>query len=101
MSKLKSGGIPGIAKWSQSAGGTFAAEDKHGYSFSVTTGPRVGNWGGFIRYDISPVSHSNGRHRGYSLSAYDNGRYVNLGMHRSPQAAVTAARIAETARKGT
>ena len=47
--------IPGLSKWHMSAGGTFAAAGKHGYSIF----PSVGN------YYISPVSWPNGRHRGY------------------------------------
>lgn len=88
--------------WSTFAGGTSAAEGKHGYSVRTEVG----------EYHISPVSTQYGRHRGY-LARFANTRGVPgitglwsgigdkgepLALHaeriyRSPQAAKKAARL--------
>jgi hypothetical protein len=83
--------IPGIAKWNTYAGGTAAAEGKHSYDFYVPEG----------QYTISPISSRHGRHIGYSLKlaaqfkqprGSHGGLWHDLGMHRSPQAAASAAK---------
>lgn len=85
--------VPGVAKWSMHAGGTSAAADKHGYTHNTAHGT----------YHIDPVSHSNGRHKGYSLKFTNNGPkqssklphhglWHDVGMHGSPGAAAKAAR---------
>ena len=83
--------IPGVAKWSMTAGGTGAAEGKHGYTFTVPEGT----------YRIWPFTTKFGRHAGYALkfSAEGGGRprgshgglWHELGTHRSPAAAASAA----------
>jgi hypothetical protein len=72
-------------KWPhETAGGTFAAEGKRGYS---TERMPVGY------YDIQPVSWPNGRHRGYQLhfvndrGALAGGLWQTLGLHSSPNKA--------------
>ena len=81
--------VPGVAKWSMTAGGTGAARDKHGYTFTVPQGT----------YHIWPHT-KNGRHAGYVLRfAATHGRPIfghsglwhELGNHRSPQSAASAA----------
>jgi hypothetical protein len=83
--------VPGIAKWTTSAGGTGAAEGKHGYSF------RAGIKG---EYHIWPFMR-HGRHAGYSLKYAatggqprdgHSGLWHELGGFRSPAAAAKAAR---------
>jgi hypothetical protein len=82
--------VPGIGKWNTYAGGTSAARGKHSYDLYVSEG----------QYTISPISSQYGRHTGYSLKfAGTHGRprgghgglWHDLGMHRSPQAAASAA----------
>ena len=83
--------VPGVAKWSMTAGGTGAARDKHGYTFTVPEGT----------YRIWPFTTKFGRHAGYALkfSAEGGGRprgshgglWHDLGTHRSPQSAASAA----------
>lgn len=83
--------VPGIAKWSMSAGGTGAAEGKHGYTFTVPQGA----------YRIWPFTTKFGRHAGYHLyftaeraqpRGGHGGLWHDLGAHRSPAAAAKAAR---------
>lgn len=83
--------IPGVTKWSMTAGGTGAAHGKHGYTFTVPEGT----------YYIWPFTTKSGRHAGYALkfSAEGGGRprgshgglWHELGTHRSPAAAASAA----------
>lgn len=83
--------VPGVAKWSMTAGGSGAAEGKHGYTLTVPEGT----------YRISPFTTKFGRHAGYTLrfSAEGGGRprgshgglWHDLGTHRSPQSAASAA----------
>jgi hypothetical protein len=82
--------VPGISKWNMYAGGSFAAEGKRSYDFYVPEG----------QYTISPISSGHGRHVGYSLKFAATGKqprgnhgglWHDLGMHRSPQAAASAA----------
>ena len=88
-----SSAIPGIAKWNMYAGGTSAAPGKHSYDLRVSPGNLAG---GRRQYVVSPISYSNGRHRGYLLqvagSPEYSGLWKDLGMHRSPQQAASAAR---------
>jgi hypothetical protein len=83
--------IPSIGKWGMTAGGTGATEGKHGYTFYPPEGS----------YHVSPVSSKFGRHIGYHLQfAATHGRpkgthgrlWHDLGMHRSPQLAIKAAK---------
>jgi hypothetical protein len=83
--------IPSIGKWSMFAGGTSAAKGKHGYTFAVPQGT----------YYVSPISSNRGRHIGYSLrfsatggrpKGTHGGLWHDLGMHRSPQLAIKAAK---------
>jgi hypothetical protein len=88
--------------WSTFAGGTSAAEGKHGYSVNTEVG----------EYHISPVSTQSGRHRGYvarfantqGLPGFtglwsgigENGEPLSLHaerIYRSPNAAKKAARL--------
>ena len=82
--------VPGIAKWNTYAGGTGAAEGKHSYDLFVPEG----------QYTISPYTRSGGRHAGYLLKfaatgsrprGTHGGLWHDLGSHRSPQAAASAA----------
>lgn len=72
-----------VLKWSMYAGGTSAAEGKHGYDATFPQG----------KYSIQPVSTSSGRHRGYSThfindrGALVGGLWQNLGLFRSPNEA--------------
>lgn len=85
-----------------SAGGTFAAPGKHGYSIYPFRD-------GLAQFDISPVSagHNSSHHLGYRLTAFGiprNSSWVWIGpdavgdhggaadLHRSPQAAASVAR---------
>lgn len=78
------------------AGGTSAHPGKRAYQYTFDHGVKRGNWGGFVRYSIDPISYANGRHRGYVLTVLDNGQPESLGMFRSPQAAAKAASIHAT-----
>lgn len=82
--------VPGVAKWSMTAGGTGAAKGKHGYTFTVPQGT----------YHIWPFTTKLGRHAGYSLRfsatggrprGSHGGLWHDLGTHRSPQSAASAA----------
>jgi hypothetical protein len=84
--------VPGIAKWTTSAGGTGAAEGKHGYSF------KSGIKG---EYHIWPFTTKHGRHVGYALKyaatggaprGGHSGLWHELGTFSSPAAAARAAR---------
>lgn len=85
------GTVPGIAKWHMTAGGTSAAEGKHGYTFTAAKG----------EYHISPYTTKRGRHAGYALKyaatggaprGGHGGLWHDLGTHRSPAGAAKAAR---------
>lgn len=82
--------VPGVSKWHMSAGGTSAAEGKHGYSHHTEHG----------EYHIAPVTSERGRHRGYQLhfahtkgtgNLPHGGLWHNLGLHASPQRAASRA----------
>jgi len=82
--------VPGFRKWNMYAGGTAAAKGKHSYDFYVPEG----------QYKIWPISSQYGRHLGYALKFAATGKqprgshgglWHDLGMHRSPQAAASAA----------
>lgn len=83
--------IPGVSKWNMTAGGTGAAEGKHGYSLQVAEG----------HYYISPYTTRHGRHAGYLLKfaatggkfprGSHTGLWHDLGSFASPQKAATAA----------
>lgn len=82
--------VPGVTKWSMYAGGTSAAKGKYGYTFAVPQG----------EYHISPFTTKFGRHAGYSLKfaatgerprGSGGGLWHDLGNHRSPQSAASAA----------
>ena len=82
--------VPGVAKWSMSAGGTSAAKGKYGYTFTVPEGA----------YHILPFTTKFGRHAGYLLKfsatggrprGSHGGLWHDLGTHRSPAAAASAA----------
>lgn len=82
--------IPGVSKWDMFAGGTSAAEGKHSYSFIVPEG----------KYYISPYTTRHGRHAGYLLKfsatggrprGTHGGLWHDLGEHRSPASAASAA----------
>ena len=82
--------IPGVTKWSMSAGGTSAAKGKYGYTFTVPEGA----------YHIWPFTTKFGRHAGYLLKfsatggrprGSHGGLWHELGTHRSPAAAASAA----------
>jgi hypothetical protein len=83
--------IPGVSKWDMTAGGTGAAEGKHGYTLTMPEGT----------YRIWPYTTKHGRHAGYMLkfSAEGGGRprgshgglWHDLGSHASPQKAASAA----------
>jgi hypothetical protein len=47
--------VPGLAQWGTYAGGTGAAEGKHGHDIQMAHG----------KYSISPVASKHGRHLGY------------------------------------
>lgn len=83
--------IPGIAKWNTTAGGTSAAEGKHGYTFTAAKG----------QYHIWPYTTKLGRHAGYSLKyaatggpprGGHSGLWHDLGTHNTPASAAKAAR---------
>ena len=83
--------IPGIRGWNMYAGGISAAAGKHSYDLYVPEG----------QYTIAPVSSRRGHHLGYSLKFAATGKqprgggsglWHDLGTHRSPQTAATAAR---------
>ena len=83
--------VPGVNAWSTTAGGTGAAEGKHGYTLTVPEGT----------YHIWPFTTKSGRHAGYSLKfAATGGRprgshgglWHDLGTHRAPASAAKAAR---------
>lgn len=95
--KIAAAPLPGIAKWSTYAGGTAAAYGKRGYSYK--------HGGTGKTYNIQPVSTVYGRHKGYQLTVWpaDKGLHGWIGpdgkddsngqggLHRSPQAAASAA----------
>ena len=72
----------GKEKWGTYAGGTAAAEGKHGQSLYIGQG----------HYSIQPISWPNGRHRGYLVHFIDDkgklgrGLWNELGIARSPNA---------------
>ena len=72
------------------AGGTGAAQGKHGYTFTVPEGT----------YHIWPFTTKYGRHAGYALKfsatggrprGSVGGLWHDLGTHRSPQSAASTA----------
>jgi hypothetical protein len=84
-------GVPGIAKWNMTAGGTSAAPGKHGYSYRPDKG----------EYHIWPYTTKLGRHAGYSLKyaatggqprGSHGGLWHDLGTHTTPASAAKAAR---------
>lgn len=89
--EIKQAFVPkGVNKWSMSAGGTGAAEGKHGYTFTAPEGT----------YYISPFTTRYGRHAGYLLKfaatggqprGGSGGLWHDLGTHRSPQGAASTA----------
>ncbi len=84
--------VPGISKWSVTAGGVSAAPGKNGYTFTNANGG----------YTISPFSSDRGRHLGYTLGFWTHGEKPRHGhsglhhqigkLHRSPAAAAAAAK---------
>ena len=82
--------IPGVSKWDMTAGGSGAAEGKHGYTFTAPEGT----------YHIWPYTTRYGRHAGYHLKfsatggrprGSGGGLWHDLGSHTSPQKAASVA----------
>ncbi len=69
------GGVPHFSKWSAYAGGTMAAEGKHGYSFTHPTNGK--------QYNIDPISSEHGRHLGYGLRVFPSDHYGHAGIDRN------------------
>ena len=76
--EARKGGLPHFTKWSQHAGGTSAAEGKHGYTIRSGQAGPDNTFGTGKQYSIQPISSEvNGRHLGYQATVFPS----NAGGH--------------------